>query len=261
MVHDFSGFYPVIRLGESLSVPSYFVIVSIAFCISLFVLVARARKLHLNRNTALDLSLVVMVSGFIGARLLHVFFEAPAHYAEDPWRVFEVWRGGFVWFGGVIAAGLFAAFFLRIKALPAGRWLDLFAPVLALGYGLGRVACLFAGCCHGDVCELPSGVLIRYPTQGFAALWELAVFALLLKLERARSGSAKPARFFRPSGQLFIAWIILHAIGRMIMELFRADDRGPQLASLSLATWISFGLLLAGVTVFIRNARRAESLS
>lgn len=255
-LHDLSGFFPTVPLGGGVELPVYFIVVSLAFCICLLWLVKRADARGMGRNSALDLSLVIMVAGFLGARGLHVVFEEPAYYLEIPSRVFEVWRGGFVWYGGALLATLAAFNFMYWKKYEMSRWCDLFAPVIALGYGLGRVACLFTGCCYGDVITLASGAKWRLPTQAFAVVWELLVVLVLIGIEK------RPGRphfsWFRTPGRLFLTWLLLHSIGRIIMESMRADPRGPEPWGLSLATWISLAIGIAAIGLFVRDYLRSR---
>lgn len=237
------------------SIPTYFIVVSLAFSICLVWLARRTDAQGLSRNQALDISLILMITGFIGARFVHIFFEEPFYYAEDLARVFEIWRGGFVWYGGALISGMAALIFMRRRKLDLGRWLDLFAPVLALGYMLGRVACWIVGCCYGDFCHLFEGMTFRYPTQAFAVFWEGGVLALLLYLERARRRTRAPFWLQRYPGRLFSLWLMLHAIGRIIMEIFRADPRGPAPLGLSISTWISLALIAAVLSVETRRSR------
>lgn len=260
-VRDFSGYLPTLELGSGISIPTYFLVISFAFCLCVLWLVRRAKVEHLSRNTALDIALALMISGFIGARLFHVLFEAPSYYIEDPVRVFHVWQGGFVWYGGALAGAAGALAMIRYRKLSFGRWADLFAPLAALGYALGRVACFFTGCCFGDVCHIVPGHLFRYPTQLFAVAWELGVLALVLGVENRKRQRSAP-QWFRPNGRIFALWLVLHSIGRIIMETFRADDRGPALAGLSVSTWISLGLIAAtvGASHFSGMQRDGSSL-
>jgi phosphatidylglycerol---prolipoprotein diacylglyceryl transferase len=256
-VHNLSGFFPKIPLGEGSYIPTYFVIISFAFCVCLYWLVKRAEARALSRNTALDLSLLVMGFGFLGARLFHVFFEAPSVYAAEPLRVFEFWSGGFVWYGGAIVAAAAGSLYVRRRSLRLGVWLDLFAPVAALGYALGRMACVLAGCCYGSVCTLATGLSFRYPTQIFSVAWELGVLALLVWLEKKRKTRGTPL-WLQADGRIFAVWLTLHALGRIAMEIFRDDPRGPMPFDFSLATWISL-LLLAGLlkgTIFPRRNQK-----
>ena len=96
--------FPHIHITDTLSLPTYLLLCSLAYCACLIWLVPRAKKLNVNRNHALDISLVIMVAGFIGARALHIFYEEPAYYLNDPMQVFQFWRGGFVFYGGLIGA-------------------------------------------------------------------------------------------------------------------------------------------------------------
>lgn len=253
--HDMSGFLPVLHLG-SVVLPVYFLISSLAFVVALLFLVHRTRTTKLSRNRALDTALVLMITGFAGARLFHVFFEEPAYYAEDPSRVLEVWRGGFVWYGGAVIGALASLAFLKWKREPIARYLDLFAPVGALGYAIGRVACLFTGCCFGDVCviagETPKeNFAFRYPTQAFAIVFELIALVLLLRWEKTRRDS----KWFARQGQIFLAWVLLHGVGRLAMESLRGDPRGSFILGLSISTWISAGLIGVSAWFFVKRAR------
>ncbi|MEK7356425.1 MAG: prolipoprotein diacylglyceryl transferase family protein, partial [Bdellovibrionota bacterium] len=243
-VHDLSGYFPVLNLG-SVVLPIYFLVSSLAFVLGLLFLVRRAKSCRLSRNRALDTALVLMTTGFVGSRLFHVFFEEPAYYFEAPSRILEIWRGGFIWYGGAVIGAICSIAFLKWKREPIPRYLDLFAPVGALGYAIGRFACFLTGCCYGDICFIPGAtphddLRFRYPTQIFAIVYEALVLVTLLYLEKHRGNS----RWLGRAGQIFIVWLILHGAGRILMELFRGDPRGEFIFGFSISTWIS-GVLIA----------------
>ena len=255
--HNFSGFLPEVHIFGEITFPTYFLVVSISFCFCLFWLVRRTDQRALSRNAGLDLALVLMVFGFLGARLFHIFFEEPAYYWQSWGRIFEIWRGGFVWYGGALLGTFGFWLYMKRRHLPKGIWLDIFAPICALGYGLGRVACLLTGCCFGGVCELPSGYSFLYPTQAFAVIWEFAVLALILFLEKRRRSSGT---LLKKDGAMFAIWVGLHSVGRIIMEAFRADPRGPAILNLSVSTWISLALIAAALWLgYFRHLRQRKS--
>jgi phosphatidylglycerol:prolipoprotein diacylglycerol transferase len=220
---------------------TYYLIISLSATASALWFLKRSEAQGLTRIAAIDFTLVVLVAGFLGARLTHVFYEEPAFYREHPWRVLEFWYGGFVYLGGLMGALLGAAFFCERRHEPLWMWADLAAPPAALAYALGRVGCFFNGCCYGRACELPWAVFMhgqhRHPTQLYAALWEGLTVLALLWIE---------PRFKRP-GTLFGLWLVLHGMGRMLMEHFRDDPRGPLMAGLSLGTWLSAVLIGGGL--------------
>lgn len=207
-----SGFWPELRWGE-LQLSPYFLIISLVMSAIAWRLPKWADAERLSPRRALDLFIATSVAGFVGARFMHIIWEEPAYYGEDLMRVLEVWRGGFVWMGGLIGGFAVGVVMLRRWREPIWPWLDFFAPVLALGYAGGRVACWAVGCCHGWVCELGAQAWVL-PSQGFAVFWELGLWWILR----------------RQSANKFLIWMLGHGLGRMLMELMRGDERGPSLA-------------------------------
>ncbi len=245
--------FPEIKFSDTISIPTYIFYLSVLFCFLIFYVYRRAQKHGDSIAQALDLGLIMMISGFVGARLLHVFYELPAYYQEDWSRVFRIWEGGFVFYGGFLLAFAACTFYVWRKRISFSHWADFYAPVLALGYGLGRISCFLAGCCYGRSCEMPWAVtfpwdlqqVARHPVQMYSVLWELFVFALLLVFE-------KKEHFKRQPGFLFWMWMALHSLGRLMMEFYREDFRGESFAGLSISTWISFALLAAALVGMFR---------
>jgi phosphatidylglycerol---prolipoprotein diacylglyceryl transferase len=220
-------------------IPSYLFVISMVFCIGIVWISRRARSRALDYKLSLDLSLAFMAGSLIGARLLHVIYERPDIYLTDPMRIFEVWRGGFVFYGGAMTAALFCFVLLKIRREPFLPWADLFAPVLAFGYALGRIGCFLEGCCYGRQCDLPWAVHGLHPTQLYATFWEFAVLGFLLWLER-RPGLHR-------KGFVFFVWMALHGLGRLLMEHFRDDFRGPEAMGLSISTVLSLIIVAIGL--------------
>ncbi len=244
--------YPVIYFGSAV-IPVYTFVISLIYSLSVIWLLLRAEKLKQNRIIAIDLGLVIMICGFLGARLFHVIYEEPKYYWEHPADILKIWQGGFVFYGGFLASWLGGVCFLRRVQQPLLPWYDLFAPIISFGYCLGRLACLAAGCCYGRATSLPWGIrfppgveaptgISLHPTQIYASLWEFCVFLILLRLEKSK----------RPGGVLFAIWLILHALGRIMMEYFRMDARGPNLLGFSVSSWISIVLVGFGFAMYSR---------
>lgn len=226
--------------------PTYIVVISLIYTTHLFWLVHRSQKFDFERNRVLDVAMGVMIGGFVGARLLHVLWEEPAYYWQDPMRIFYFWQGGFVFFGGFVGAVAAGLWVIRHDRKFWPRWLDLFAPLVASGYALGRLSCLAAGCCYGKKTDVPWCIIFPYgveapagiclhPTQIYAFLWEAGVLGILLFLERKKSLKV---------GQLFYIWLALHGVGRIWQEFFRADFRGLIFMGLSISTVIAAILFL-----------------
>lgn len=249
--------FPLIKITSSFGIPTYFIIVSLGLCIALFWVVRRSEELYFSRETTLDISLILMVVGLLGARLFHVFYENPSYYFEDPLRVFEIWNGGFVFYGGAIPATIAGIYWAAKKnqGLFHG-YLDLFAPVASFTYIIGRIACFLAGCCYGKHCDLPWAIDGRHPTQLYAVLWEIGTLAILLYCERIPPNKRRPA-FLGKSGCIFYLWMVLHGLGRFFLEFLRDDDRGPQFG-LSVSGWISLFIFSLGIYFVVRKSPRHQ---
>ena len=254
--------FPEIKFSDSIVIPTYILYLSFLYCFLLFYSVRRAESHKLTTSTALDFAFLLMIGGFLGARLVHIFYEMPHYYVEDWTRAFKFWEGGFVFFGGFIG-GIFACWiYQRRKKLSFLTWADFFAPVVALGYGLGRFSCFLAGCCYGRACDAPWAVVFpwdfhqtaRHHTQLYAVFWELSAFALLIWMEKKNFQKTKP-------GLIFFSWLALHSVGRLMMEYFRDDFRGDALLGLSISSWMSLVLfaIAVGSLVVLRQPKPRKS--
>jgi phosphatidylglycerol:prolipoprotein diacylglycerol transferase len=200
---------------------------------------------------ALNVVAFAVVAGILGAKLWHeleqphelvlawhqILLPGRAH----PWEVvlgFVSWfRGGFAWFGGLVAAVL-VLIWQGIATRPNGlrghwaamRMLDLAAPAAALGYGVGRIGCLLSG--DGDYginTTLPWGVHMAKdalvpPNPPNALVQPTPVYELLFAIALAwwlwKRGS-KP----RPLGFLTGEYLLLSGIGRFLVEFVRINPR------------------------------------
>ncbi len=241
------------------AIPTYLLTLSIVYCIGIFYFFKRLARFSLNPNVASDILLLAMVLGFIGARVFYIIYQEPDYYMQNPFEILQFWHGGFVYYGGFLTAMLACFMYLKRKNENLGLWMDAAAPVLALGYGLGRLACFFNGCCYGAVCTLPWAIQFphlhgeRHPTQIYAVAFELSVWALLLLLER------KVTYKFKTFGMLFYTWIVAHGIGRIVMELFRDDPRGEKIFGFTISTCISLILIAWGTIRLIQNIKTPTS--
>lgn len=216
----------------------------------------------------MDLCMAAMVGGFVGARLFHIVYEQPMFYWSHPEQIWRIWEGGYVFYGGFIGGFLAVSAVIKLKSLDFFNWADFFAPLLALGYALGRLACFLNGCCYGRACDLPWALsmphlaggdkfILRHPTQLYATFIELFIFLILIFLERKKQITQTHLnKWFTPKGQLFFLWMALHSLSRIFMEYFRADFRGNLVLNLSISTWISVIFLIAGLFIFFIRGRK-----
>ncbi|HOX43497.1 MAG TPA: prolipoprotein diacylglyceryl transferase [Myxococcota bacterium] len=261
--------------GE-LRVPSYWAFLMIGLMAAFYLAWREARRDGLDGNRFLDLCLLMLLTGILGARLMHVLAEdnplAPGepiltYYLAHPLDIFKLWNG-LAYYGALLLSLPVALWFTRRPGLGVGRTFDLIGVFMPLGLTFGRLGCLLAGCCHGtpsgagwgvvfdDPASLarPLGVPL-HPTQLYEAGVALLLFGLLWVQKR---------RWRRFEGQVFLSFLALYSSARFLLEFLRGDNRGAWFGgALSSSQVISIPLLLAALTGLVwlqrRAARRARS--
>ncbi len=94
---------------------------------------------------------IALVTGFLGARVFHILENLDTFFA-NPWAMIFS-SAGLTFLGGLIVAGLSIAYYLRKKGVSIPGFADSVAPVLMLGYGIGRIGCYLAGDGDWGICS------------------------------------------------------------------------------------------------------------
>ncbi|MCB0407084.1 MAG: prolipoprotein diacylglyceryl transferase, partial [Bdellovibrionales bacterium] len=215
--------YPVLWLGNDFYLPSYFTVIALAYCLAIIYLYFRTLKYQQSLLVAMDLAIIIMIGGFLGARLFHVIYEAPGYYFENPLDIFKVWQGGFVFYGGAFFAITLSLFYLKRKSQDILTWLDIFAPIVPVTYFWGRFATLLSGSGYGKATTLPWGIVYPpgteapsgvalHPTPIYAMIFEASAFLIIYFSERGNFFKVR-----KKKGDLFFLMIICHGFGRLIV--------------------------------------------
>ncbi len=287
-MHPFMLQTEVPGLGP-LDVPSYFLMVMVAFLVGSSLGVREGRRAGGKVIDFLDLSLVVLVAGLTGSRLGHIFFESyniylpvPASdaswqhaicrwagadhpvratwqlsrfYLLHPHMVFAVWNGGMVYYGGFLLTVPAGVWFCRRRKLAFWSTADLCAWPGAVSLAFGRMGCLFAGCCHGGRIEGALSALgIRFERgQVPAELQGVPIWPTQLFESLVMLGIAWALYRMRRNklfdGQVFVGLLLLYGIWRPINEALRADAQRSVYFGLTTSQWISVFLLIAAAVL------------
>lgn len=226
---------------------NYFVYLSVLACVLIALVYWRSLKYGLSVQQNLDFGMTILISGFVGARLFHVFYEEPLFYRQHPSYIFYFWYGGFVFYGGAIAGLIAGYIFCKKQKISYIEKLNFFTPIFALGYSLGRIACFIAGCCYGKYCDLLICRLspeTRHPTQLYAMALEFLIFIFL--------SSWKPNTFVRKN--IFYFYLTLHPLGRLVVEHYRDDFRGAQVLGTSISSVISWMIFSFGLAMLFTRS-------
>lgn len=178
----------------------------------------------------------------------------------------KFWNGGLAYYGGFIGSFAMAVYLLKRDRFPLWKAADMAGMTVALGLGFGRMGCLLAGCCFGV--RTDSAIGLSFPanspaSQAQAKLGELAsehmishpVLPMQIFESAVSFGISAFLVFYlhgrkRYDGHVFVAFLALYAIGRFILEIWRADDRG---GLLGLSTSQLIGVALVGVAIALHK--------
>ena len=221
------------------------------------------KRLGYNPSLAGDIVFAAAVGGIVGSRI-YFLLENFEQFLNDPiGMIFS--GGGLVFLGGLLGGFLAVTYVIKKNNLRWGIFADLVAPLLILGYAIGRVGCLLVGDDYGlpthlawgiefpngippstyrifqtqypwvDLSGFTPGVLKVHPTQIYETLIGLGIFYYLYQ----KRTSVKVA------GSLFFTYLVMAGAERFMIEFLRINQKylfglsGAQVISLIM---ISIGL-------------------
>lgn len=206
-----------------------------------------------NYDSLLDVVLISLPIGIIGARLYYVAFEFN-NYKDNLIDVFNIRGGGLAIHGGILFALVSAFIIAKRKKMSFFRMADVAAPTIIIAQAIGRWGNFFNSEAHGGPVSydfiknfpyfIQKGMHIDgiyyHPTFLYESLWNFTVFIILMIALRKT----------KKVGLVFFTYIGLYSIGRFFIEGLRTDSLmfGPlriaQLVSLSgIVIWVVFLIL------------------
>ena len=268
---------------QPLEIAAYGTMVALGAIVAIYIASVRARRLGINPSVILDLALVVIISGLIGARLFFFIFDNWSEFTSTGvWGGLKKFvnfpSGGLSFYGALALAIPAGLIFLRKRTKNLWLGADIAVPAIALGIAFARIGCYLNGCCFGKVCA-PSFPLAQYFPLYQGGKLELTNPAHHYLLGHLKEVSLPyipgyippsfewplplyPTQFIsslnalviflilsvlfsrrRFDGQLFCLFGILYGVTRFLIEFLRADN--PPNVFGVLSTWQLAGLLLA----------------
>jgi phosphatidylglycerol:prolipoprotein diacylglycerol transferase len=136
--------FPIFAKFADITIHTYGVMLALGFLLAILVAMRQARRTGLNPDLILDLAFYFLVAGLLGSRLFYVVGHWN-DFRNNPAEIVRFWRGGLVFYGGLIFAFGVGVWYIKKNRLEFPRVADLFAPSIALGQTLGRLGCFSAG--------------------------------------------------------------------------------------------------------------------
>lgn len=205
-----------------------------------------------------QIALWAVPAGLIGARLYHVLTDWKSFRGR--WGdVYKVWEGGLGIPGGMFLGIIVGLWVVHRKRLNRPVLLDVIIPTLPLAQAIGRIGNWFNQEIVGGPTDLPWGLEIdeQFRPEGFAAettfhptflyeaLWNLALFALMIVVDRKRV--LKP-------GRMLAIYVLGYGLGRLWIEAIRTDA-AYEVLGMRVNIWMSAALILGGIYGLARGRR------
>lgn len=241
--------HPVLIEVGPISLYSYGFFIAAAFLLGMAWTMREAGSKGLDHRYVLDLGFYVILGGLVGARLSYVA-AYPDVFSGDPFGALKFWKGGLLFWGGAILAGLLMILYLYRKGQKLLSWLDAAAPGAALGLSVGWIGCLASGCGYGKSSDLPWSIMPTHPdaigplfaslhpVQAYHAAAALFCFFMLVILKKR----------VRVRGRLAGIFLISYSIMRILVDFWRADLQ-PVLWFMNISQIA--GLVIVAVGIFL----------
>lgn len=213
-----------------------------------------------TRDDASTIALWAVPAGVIGARLYHVVTDWN-RFADDPFKVIEIWKGGLGIWGGISLGVLIGVAIARHRGIAMAAALTCVAPALAFAQAIGRWGNWFNQELFGKPTTLPWGLEIDgrhlpdgyvsgtlfHPTFLYESIGCAALGFALIAFERR-----KPLR----DGALFAWYVAGYTLMRFFIEGLRIDP-ARDVGGWRLNQWTSVVVFVIalGFIVKLRGAR------
>lgn len=169
-------------------------------------------------------------------------------------------NGGFVFYGGLFGGLTGLLIYVKKYHCCAADFFDVYAVVIPLGHAFGRIGCFISGCCYGIACNgpfsftyttaldknTPLGVPL-FPVQLAEAVLLLLLFVFLLMVFMKN----KTCKLLETK-----LYLLCYGAIRFMLEFLRGDAVRGYFLWFSTSQWISLGIILCAVMIFLSDMRR-----
>lgn len=203
-----------------------------------------------------DIAFYAALGAILGGRLGYVLFYVGDTLFSDPLFLFQPWKGGMSFHGGLLGVLIMLAIYARKIQKPFLALTDLISPAIPIGLGAGRIGNFINGELWGRVTTVSWGMVFpsggsapRHPSQLYEFVLEGVVLFLTLWCY-----SAKP----RPLGAVSGLFAVGYGLLRCLSEFFREPDAqiGYLFGGITEGQLLSIPLIFVGILLLFWAYKR-----
>ena len=256
------------------SIAYYGIVIVTGMMIAIWIAQREAKRTGQNPEQYLDLAMIGIAAGILGARIYYVIF-AWDYYKDDLLSILNIREGGLAIYGGVIAAVITVFVFAKMKKMSPFLLLDTAGLGLVTGQMIGRWGNFFNREVFGEYTDsllamrLPvdavrssdisdimwnhletiKGVdyIQVHPTFLYESLWCLMILLLMIAY----------GRYKKFDGEVFLFYLAGYGTGRFWIEGIRTDQLLLPVVGLPVSQVLSAVLVVVSVIWIIIGRRKA----
>ena len=234
------------HVGKSISIfgfsiAYYGIVIVTGMMIAIWIAQREAKRTGQNPEQYLDLAMIGIAAGILGARIYYVIF-AWDYYKDDLLSIFNIRQGGLAIYGGIIGACIAVVIYSRKKKQNFSLLMDTASMSIVFGQIMGRWGNFFNREAFGDytnnlfAMQLPVSAVraneitqkmwdhvvtvngVEYiqvhPTFLYESLWNVGVLLFLFWFRKRK----------KFNGEVFLMYLIGYGLGRIWIEGLRTDQ-------------------------------------
>ncbi len=268
------------HVGKSISIfgfsiAYYGIVIVTGMMIAIWIAQREAKRTGQNPEQYLDLAMIGIAAGILGARIYYVIF-AWDYYKDDLLSIFNIRQGGLAIYGGIIGACIAVVIYSRKKKQNFSLLMDTASMSIVFGQIMGRWGNFFNREAFGDytnnlfAMQLPVSAVraneitqkmwdhvvtvngVEYiqvhPTFLYESLWNVGVLLFLFWFRKRK----------KFNGEVFLMYLIGYGLGRIWVEGLRTDQLLLPVVGLPVSQLLS-GCLVVGCTILVVWKRKKLS--
>ena len=257
------------------SIAYYGIVIVTGMMIAIWIAQREAKRTGQNPEQYLDLAMIGIAAGILGARIYYVIF-AWDYYKDDLLSIFNIRQGGLAIYGGIIGACIAVVIYSRKKKQNFSLLMDTASMSIVFGQIMGRWGNFFNREAFGDytnnlfAMQLPVSAVraneitqkmwdhvvtvngVEYiqvhPTFLYESLWNVGVLLFLFWFRKRK----------KFNGEVFLMYLIGYGLGRIWIEGLRTDQLLLPVVGLPVSQLLSGGLVV-GCTILVVWKRKKLS--
>lgn len=257
------------------SIAYYGIVIVTGMMIAIWIAQREAKRTGQNPEQYLDLAMIGIAAGILGARIYYVIF-AWDYYKDDLLSIFNIRQGGLAIYGGIIGACIAVVIYSRKKKQNFSLLMDTASMSIVFGQIMGRWGNFFNREAFGDytnnlfAMQLPVSAVraneitqkmwdhvvtvngVEYiqvhPTFLYESLWNVGVLLFLFWFRKRK----------KFNGEVFLVYLIGYGLGRIWIEGLRTDQLLLPVVGLPVSQLLS-GCLVVGCTILVVWKRKKLS--